>query len=216
MTTVEDAQISEFIADDLNANKGTRRGREMLAQSVRNYGAGRSILVDKSGRIIAGNKTVEAAKEVGLKNAIVVKSTGDQLVVVQRTDIDLDSSEGRALALADNRTGEVNLEWDPEVLRQLQEQDQNLLEHFADTELTNLIGHLQEVDDPTAEWIGMPEFVQSDLTPVRQIIVSFDSEEDCQKFAKLVGQKITEKTKSLWYPFKANGSQVSHVYVDDE
>lgn len=54
--------------------------------------------------------------------------------------------------------------------------------------------------DPDNEWEGMPEFNQDDATAYRQIKVSFKSEEDVQKFAKLIKQDITEKTKALWYP----------------
>ena len=55
-------------------------------------------------------------------------------------------------------------------------------------------------NDAEEEWLDMPEFNQEDLTPVRQIIVSFKNDEDVQEFANLVGQKLTDKTKSIWYP----------------
>ena len=42
----------------------------------------------------------------------VIETTGDELVAVKRTDIDIDSKEGRELALADNRTAQINLAWD--------------------------------------------------------------------------------------------------------
>lgn len=52
-------RISDLIPDDRNANKGTERGNGLLERSLQQYGAGRSILIDKNNRIIAGNKTVE-------------------------------------------------------------------------------------------------------------------------------------------------------------
>jgi len=39
-----------------NANRGTERGTSALESSLELYGAGRSILLDKNGIIIAGNK----------------------------------------------------------------------------------------------------------------------------------------------------------------
>ena len=54
--------------------------------------------------------------------------------------------------------------------------------------------------DPEAEWTGMPEFEQEDLTATRTISVHFATQEDVCAFARLVGQTITDKTKSLWYP----------------
>ena len=65
-------KISDLIPDNVNANRGTKRGSGMLERSLRQYGAGRSVLVDSSGRIIAGNKTVEAAGSIGLEYAVVV------------------------------------------------------------------------------------------------------------------------------------------------
>ena len=80
------------------------------------YGAGRSILADRHGVVIAGNKTLEQAQALGLK-VRVVETTGDELVVVQRTNLDLATdATARQLALADNRVAELNLEWDPTLL----------------------------------------------------------------------------------------------------
>jgi hypothetical protein len=107
-------KISDLIPDHANANKGTERGRYALEASLRQYGAGRSILLDKNGRIIAGNKTVEVAADVGLDDVLIVQTDGKQIVAVQRTDLDIDSEAGRGLAYADNRVGELSLSWDAE------------------------------------------------------------------------------------------------------
>ena len=73
-------KISEFTQDPNNANKGTDRGAEMVKQSLEKLGAGRSVLVDKNGVLIAGNKTAQAAIDAGLLDAIVVQTEGDRLV----------------------------------------------------------------------------------------------------------------------------------------
>jgi hypothetical protein len=83
---------------------------------LRHYGAGRSILLDKNNRIIAGNKTVENAAQIGFENVIVVETTGNDIVAVKRTDIDIDSKAGRELAFADNATSKANLDWDENLL----------------------------------------------------------------------------------------------------
>jgi hypothetical protein len=101
--------------DRKNANKGTERGRYMVEASLRETGAGRSILLDKDGRIIAGNKTFEAASDIGLP-VRVVETDGTELVAVKRTDLDLDDDTGtaRKLAYYDNRSAQVGLDWDAE------------------------------------------------------------------------------------------------------
>lgn len=50
------------------------------------------------------------------------------------------------------------------------------------------------------EWKDMPEFVQEDLTSKRKIIVHFRNDEDVKAFSQLIGQRITPKQKSLWFP----------------
>ena len=50
------AEYEGIQPDTKNANKGTERGRYMVEASLRETGAGRSIVLDKDGRIIAGNK----------------------------------------------------------------------------------------------------------------------------------------------------------------
>jgi hypothetical protein len=118
--TKEITSLADLTPDSRNANRGTPRGRGMVETSLSKYGAGRSVLVDRNGQTIAGNKTVEAAGAIGLENVVVVKTRGDQLVVVQREDLDLDTDPAaRELALADNRAGELGLEWDAGVLAEL-------------------------------------------------------------------------------------------------
>ena len=104
--------IEQLKQDDHNFNKGTKAGQELMEKSFAQFGAGRSILVDKENRIIAGNKSQLAAMCAGIKKVRVIETTGDELIAVKRTDIELDSKEGRELALADNLTTQVNLSWD--------------------------------------------------------------------------------------------------------
>jgi hypothetical protein len=66
-----------------------------------------------------------------------------------------------------------------------------------------------------AEWTGMPEFNNEDLTPKRQLIISFRNEDDIKVFANLIKQNITDKTKSLWYPEAIQEKQFDKLYTDE-
>ena len=112
--------IEELVQDDHNLNKGTEAGQKLMEKSFKELGAGRSILVDKDGRIIAGNKSQLAAMAAGIKRVRVIETQGDELIAVKRTDLSLDSKEGRELAYADNLTTQVNLAWDEIELDHLQ------------------------------------------------------------------------------------------------
>lgn len=113
MTDDETISLEELTPDTRNANKGTARGRGMIERSLERLGAGRSIVVDRRMRIIAGNKTHEVATQLGLKGRIV-RTRGDELAIVVREDLDLDDERARELAYADNRAGQVSLAWDLE------------------------------------------------------------------------------------------------------
>ena len=121
MTKIKEGKIADLIQDDRNLNKGTEEGRKLIEKSLRKFGAGRSVLIDKNNRIIAGNKTHENAEAIGMDDVINVETDGRKLVAVKRTDIDLDSPEGREMALADNATVKVDLEWDTEELNEVAE-----------------------------------------------------------------------------------------------
>jgi ParB-like chromosome segregation protein Spo0J len=101
--------ISQLRHDKKNFNKGTDEGKEMMEKSFKEHGAGRSVLLDKDNNIIAGNKSTSAARKAGIKKVRVIETDGTELIAVKRTDISIDSKEGREMALLDNRTAQVNL-----------------------------------------------------------------------------------------------------------
>lgn len=121
MGKVSKAKITDLVGDNLNFNKGTQYGDHLMEESLRQFGLGRSILLDRNNRIIAGNKTTEKSGELGFEDVLIVETDGKTLVAVKRTDIDLDSKAGRELALADNATAHANLEWDEEAIAQAAE-----------------------------------------------------------------------------------------------
>ena len=118
MAKVIETNIESLVPDNKNFNKGTEYGQHLIEESLRKFGAGRSILLDKNNRIIAGNKTTENCANVGLDDVIIVETDGTKLVAVKRTDIDLDSAQGREMALADNATGKANLCFDTDLIMQ--------------------------------------------------------------------------------------------------
>jgi hypothetical protein len=147
--TVRTVSIDALILDEKNANKGTKRGRDLLADSLDTFGAGRSVLVDCKNRVIAGNKTVEAARAAGLRSIAVIETDGSSLVAVQRGDLDLTrDKKARELAIADNRVGELDLEWNSEVLASL---DADLSQFWRENELSALLKGFRDDD------IGAPE-----------------------------------------------------------
>ena len=68
--------------------------------------------------------------------------------------------------------------------------------------------------DEYPEWVGMPEFVQEKKAPFKEVIVRFETESDFVEFQRLISQKMTLKTKSIWHPFKSHWGLEKKVYKD--
>lgn len=185
MPKVRNAKVTDFTPDNHNANRGTERGLRALDRSLRNLGAGRSILVDKNGVIIAGNKTTDRAVDIGLEDAIVVETDGTQLVVVQRTDLDLATdSRARELAYNDNQVASLDLDWDPIVIKEDYLNGVPLDTLFSEDELADL---LKAADHEHKAATMKPELEISPELHERQdyLLIAFDNEFDwnvaCEK-----------------------------------
>lgn len=123
--------IKDLKHDHKNARKRTDRSAALIAESLKRYGAARSIVIDEDGRILAGNGTVEGARKAGISKLRIIEAEGDELIAVRRAGLSEDEKVG--LALADNRSSDLS-EWDNEMLRQLSE-EHDLTPWFEDDEL---------------------------------------------------------------------------------
>lgn len=85
----------------------------MVADSLKQVGAGRSIVLDETNTILAGNGVVEGAEHAGISKVRIIDAEGDELIAVRRSN--LTPEQKRALALFDNRTAEL-AEWNIEQL----------------------------------------------------------------------------------------------------
>ena len=157
--TIQD--IGDLQPDPDNANLGTERGLQMLDDSLREDGAGRSILVDRDGVTIAGAKTLERAADIGLPIR-VVQTDGTELVVVQRTDLDLSGKgeaqvRARRMAYRDNRSSEVGLVWNPDQLLADLESGFDFDGLFGDEELAEVLAGLVVEETPEDPGARMSE-----------------------------------------------------------
>jgi hypothetical protein len=190
---VEVIAVADLHVDPGNVRRHPSRNMAAIKASLARFGQVKPIVIDANNVVRAGNGTLEAARELGWATIKCVRSglSGTDLV---------------GYSLADNRSAEL-AEWDDDALsrtlRALQDEDFDLGSvGFTDAEVDALFGVEggEEVDDPQGEWKGMPEFEHEDLTAVQSIHVHFKSREDVLDFARLVGQEITDKTRSIWIP----------------
>lgn len=213
-------KIQDLKPDDQNANRGTARGMSMLEQSLRVYGAGRSILLDKDNKIIAGNKTAETAADVFGSEATVrvVETDGDEIIAVRRTDLDMDENPAaRELAVADNRVGQVNLEFDPDVLAALQDSGVDMSGLWLDHELDRMLrSTLEDADNFGDDFGGSDADTIASMNHVRMVQIYFVDDEQRAKFDKLVDAlepvfSTTNTTDTVWMALQTADDQIAKM-----
>lgn len=108
--------MSEIKFDKRNYRKHSDKNKELIRKSLKECGAGRSIVIDNEGEIIAGNGIYEQAQKLGIKTKII-ETDGSELVVVKRTDLATDDEMRKQLAIMDNSTSDSS-EFDLDLLQE--------------------------------------------------------------------------------------------------
>lgn len=121
MSETKVIDIKELKFDEHNFNRHNDEGMSLLEKSIKENGLGRSILLDKDNNIVGGNGVTEKAIELGKTKVRIIETDGTELIAVKRTDLTLDSEQGRKMALADNSVAHANLEWNEEELQKAQD-----------------------------------------------------------------------------------------------
>ena len=197
---VQELSVDQLIPDDKNPNKGTDRGRETVRNSITELGFGRSILIDRNGKIISGNKSTEAAIKAGLKTVKVIKTSGDEIIAVQRVDVDLDSEKGRKFAVADNRAAELGIEWDAEVISELTGAGVDLASFFTDVELQQLCKDLADSIPDDGELLddeGEDDSIPQGIKQFNLFIAEEIYEQFCEKVDGLLEKRGLDSATDL-------------------
>lgn len=97
--------MSEIKFDKRNYRKHSDKNKNLINKSLKECGAGRSIVIDNNNEIIAGNGIYEQAQKLGIKTKII-ETDGSELVVVKRTDLETDDEKRKQLAVMDNSTSD--------------------------------------------------------------------------------------------------------------
>ena len=104
---IEKVSIDKLLLDPANARKHGKKNLDSIKGSLAKFGQQKPIVVNADNVIVAGNGTLQAAKELGWKDINIVRT-------------DLKGSDITAFGIADNRTSEL-AEWDDDVLKELLE-----------------------------------------------------------------------------------------------
>jgi hypothetical protein len=183
-----------------------------IITSIEQHGIYRNIVVASDYTVLAGHGVMKACRKMGLKEVPVIK-----------LDIDSNSSQALKLLAGDNETGrlaQVNDRLLSEILKEVKDFDAVGLvgTGFDEMMLANLVmisrtsKEISSINE-AAEWVGMPDYEPKD-DGIR-LSVNFMTEDDRELFFKVIGQKFTEKTKAIWFPYKERNDMASIKYEVD-
>ncbi len=173
---IEALPIDTLIPDPTNARKHSDENLQAIAQSLKQFGQRKPIVITADDIVVAGNGTMQAAKGLGW-----------DVIDTVRVPADWSTAKVKAFALADNRVAEL-AEWDADVLMAQAGEltaDGFQLEDFGFTDVDLGVFDVQEVQPPELDSgdKGDVEQItfqlhteQADL--VRQAIASARSNED--------------------------------------
>jgi len=180
---IKKIKIADLKLDPNNARRHSPVNITAIEKSLTQFGQRKPIVVDEQNVVIAGNGTLEAAKNLGWKEIAV-------------TIFPLGEDQAKAFAIADNRTSEL-AQWDAEQLMEtLKTLDDALLDStgFDSQDLDameKLFGQAPDLDDLFDE-IGEPTdedgmtriafIVPIDVAEKWKVAVaSFDGSSDLEK-----------------------------------
>jgi hypothetical protein len=171
---------------------------EHIKASIQAHGIYKNIVIARDSTILAGHGLVEAARGLGIAQLPVIR-------------LDIDPLDPRALQV---------LTGDNEIMHLRQIDDRALADLFKEIRDSGggllgtgyddmMLSTLLMITRPGSEiadhkeaehWVGMPEYELAE--EALKVIVSFRSEEDRAEFARILGLRLTDKTKATWYPPK--------------
>jgi ParB family transcriptional regulator, chromosome partitioning protein len=205
-----DLRLTEINIADLKHNTNNSRTHsqaqiEQIMASIREFGFTNPVLIDEKNKVIAGHGRLEAAEQLGINKipCIALKNLTD--------------AQKRAYVIADNQIA-LNSGWDfsklKEELLSLKGMDFDLSTvGFRDDELDVLLRTNQEFD-ADSEWVGMPDYDNQDKTAFRSLIVHFKDNGAVQEFCEVTNQRLSDKTKYIWFPVIEIESEVNKKYIN--
>lgn len=202
--------------------------RETIAASIGRLGFLEPVLLDeRTGRLLAGHGRLEAlaeaeAADVEPPGGIDTDPDGAWLLPVVHGWASKDDEEASAALVALNDAGRKTT-WEPVGFAELLSSLGDLTGTGYDpADLDLLHADLgQGLDlgptDPVAEWRGMPEFNQNDLTGRWATTIHFPTEDDAHRFWRDVLGEPKGWRRTAWWPRSDGhvGSSQKHEYVAD-
>lgn len=198
-------ETHKLVPHPQNPNKHPKDQIERLSEIIDYQGQRSPIVICKqTGFIVVGHGRLEAMKRLGWDKVAVNYQTFK------------DDAQRYAHMTADNAIGDWSSIDLGDINKTIEEYGPEL--DVESLGLRNFKIEPMDKFDPSDEWEGMPEFEneKNDIEKAYcRVIVSFESETYLQDFVRLIDQKVTDKTKSIWHPRKVKGDGIKDYRYDD-
>ena len=200
--------VADLRPFDRNARTHSPVQVKQIAAAITEWGWTNPVLIEPDGGIIAGHGRVLAAQHLGMEKIPTITIAG------------LTDQQRRALVIADNKLA-MNAGWDDAMLKvellDLQSEGFAIdLIGFGAEEIGALSLEIERGEtDVAGAWAGMPEFDQQDKTAFRSIVIHFHDQIGVDRFAELISQTITAKTRMAWYPHIIIETHADKRYASD-
>ena len=184
---------TEIKFDERNYRKHSDKNKKIIKKSLKELGAGRSILLDKENSLIAGNGVYEQAQALGIP-VRVIETDGSELIAVKRTDLATADDKRRKLALADNAASDFS-EFDVPALQAdwsndaLAEFGVELPEIVSEDALNEILDEadFESLNDAARERTGMKQITFVMQTEQAEVIMAYIKERSkAELIAKIV------------------------------
>jgi len=207
MAAIKQTSVKTLVPYANNARTHSVAQIDKIAASIQEFGFVNPIIVDGKNGIIAGHGRLLAAQKLGLAKVPCMAVSH------------LTKAQKKAYILLDNRLA-LDSGWDDTMLRiefeDLKKMNFNMeLTGFGENEMAAFLFTPESgAMDPAAEWAksGMPSYDNEDQKAPFKLQINFYSEADKLAFGKLIGQDITLKTKSVYYPEVAREKMMDKEY----
>lgn len=209
--------MEKITFDKRNYRRHDEKNKRVIRKSLEELGAGRSVVIDKEGTLIAGNGVYEQAQKLKMP-VRVVETDGSELVVVKRTDLATGDEKRKRLALADNVASDLS-DFDNDML-----QEDFTIEELSDWGLEFDNDDMSNVDEED-EQVQKDEHVEQLLNEaMRQYIaeyvrmIDYCMQADFGSFlpdGRSVGYAKLQYIKAKFYGRKYDGKN-SYIFMPQQ
>ena len=139
-------KLDRYRPQGRNPNRHTQRGLGLLGQAISRDGYVAPMTAVADGEIIDGSARLEVVAEKLPNEVIVIEHDGTRPIVAKRMDIPNAQTEmAKRISIGANRIGQVDLDWDPDILKELSTEF-DLGQFWMKDELSTLLNILPTVE----------------------------------------------------------------------